>query len=709
MMKKLLVLFSLIVSITASAQLKNFGWAETFDLRQKLFFAGKMVNGISDDTSNAQRRDTKLWTEKAGKDFAKKLISYLGIDSTKLSLYKIGKDSFYLTLDPSIPNKDYIDSLIAGIVISGASTNLQQSFDLNPTANPTINAHDNRFFLDSVGYNSLWRTNFGLDKYAEIGFANRDPYMRNIGWGGQNYMMLTPNMFYVGANDTLGRSCEFAALPQEFLYASLTYSGQYIFRQDTNVVSFTAYGSHDDVTPLEMKVGINVQNPDSALQVHGGVILDMPTKGAGKVLTSGPNGEATWQTASGGGSGTVSSVTSADANATVASTTTNPVITIVSAPKFQTARTINGISFDGTSNITITAAAATLTGTTLNSSIVNSSLTSVGTITTGVWHGTGIDTAYTNAVSNINVAGALIKLAQGKSYLLRPDTSSSDINLATQGYVNRNFALTKQKVTTTQMNAIGSPADGLEVYNTDEHSMYFYNADWGWESDAMTYKRKYGYEYFNEFHSIVFSDGFFTSGGNTPPVAGTGTSTRPGVLTLNTSTSTTGRSTLFQTNSIQSGLILGNGKVMFETAVRIPTLSNATDAFAVNIGLIREATSITSTNGVFFTYDSSGVGTGATATGRWQVVTSSGSTRSFTTTSVQVVANQWYTLKAVINAAATSVDFYIDNVLVKTETTNIPTATGVGNIINLVKSAGTTARTVDADYYYFKQKYTTAR
>jgi hypothetical protein len=76
---------------------------------------------------------------------------------------------------------------------------------------------------------------------------------------------------------------------------------------------------------------------------------------------------------------------------------------------------------------------------------------------------------------------------------------------------------------------------------------------------------------------------------------------------------------------------------------------------------------------------------------------------------VQVVANQWYILKAVINAAATSVDFYIDNVLVKTETTNIPTASTVGNIINLVKSAGTTARTVDVDYYYFKQKYSTPR
>jgi hypothetical protein len=64
-----------------------------------------------------------------------------------------------------------------------------------------------------------------------------------------------------------------------------------------------------------------------------------------------------------GGSGTVTSVTSADANATVETATSTPVITVVSAPKLATARTINGVSFDGTTNITVPAAAGTLTGT----------------------------------------------------------------------------------------------------------------------------------------------------------------------------------------------------------------------------------------------------------------------------------------------------------------------------------------------------------
>jgi hypothetical protein len=50
------------------------------------------------------------------------------------------------------------------------------------------------------------------------------------------------------------------------------------------------------------------------------------------------------------------------------------------ATALATARAINGVDFDGTGAITVTADANTLSGTTLKSSVVNSSLTSVGTL-----------------------------------------------------------------------------------------------------------------------------------------------------------------------------------------------------------------------------------------------------------------------------------------------------------------------------------------
>jgi hypothetical protein len=53
----------------------------------------------------------------------------------------------------------------------------------------------------------------------------------------------------------------------------------------------------------------------------------------------------------------------------------------ITATRLQTARNINGVSFNGAVDITVTAAAGTVTGTTLASNVVNSSLTSVGTLT----------------------------------------------------------------------------------------------------------------------------------------------------------------------------------------------------------------------------------------------------------------------------------------------------------------------------------------
>ena len=58
------------------------------------------------------------------------------------------------------------------------------------------------------------------------------------------------------------------------------------------------------------------------------------------------------------------------------------------ATKLATAKNINGVAFDGSADITVTADAGTLTGASLNSTVTGSSLTSVGTITSGVWSGT---------------------------------------------------------------------------------------------------------------------------------------------------------------------------------------------------------------------------------------------------------------------------------------------------------------------------------
>ncbi|MEJ0021750.1 MAG: hypothetical protein WDN47_04210 [Candidatus Doudnabacteria bacterium] len=83
------------------------------------------------------------------------------------------------------------------------------------------------------------------------------------------------------------------------------------------------------------------------------------------------------------------------------------------ATALQTPRAINGVNFDGTAPITITAAAGTLTGTVLAANVVNSSLTSVGTLAgltvTAPIVGsiTGNAATATTATSATNLAGGL--------------------------------------------------------------------------------------------------------------------------------------------------------------------------------------------------------------------------------------------------------------------------------------------------------------
>ena len=73
------------------------------------------------------------------------------------------------------------------------------------------------------------------------------------------------------------------------------------------------------------------------------------------------------------------------------------------ATALQTARAINGVNFDGTAAITVTAAAGTLTGATLASGVTASSLTSVGTLTGLTVSGT-TSLATTSGYSQIGTA-----------------------------------------------------------------------------------------------------------------------------------------------------------------------------------------------------------------------------------------------------------------------------------------------------------------
>jgi hypothetical protein len=98
--------------------------------------------------------------------------------------------------------------------------------------------------------------------------------------------------------------------------------------------------------------------------------------------------------------------------------------------------------------------------------------------------------------------------------------------------------------------------------------------------------------------------------------------------------------------------------------------------------------------------------TGSASSANWQVMTAASSNRSWTTTGVTVTAGQWY--KLTTKSITGMVEFYIDDVLVRTETNNVPTV-GIRQCISVVKTNGTNARTALADYNTLERFYSTVK
>ena len=267
-------------------------------------------------------------------------------------------------------------------------------------------------------------------------------------------------------------------------------------------------------------------------------------------------------------------------------------------------------------------------------------------------------------------------------------------------------------MTQAAMDAMSNPALGTQIYNTTYDANCTFTQDFGWWSNDQNWLTSNGMMAMEDFLSYPIAstgNGFIFQNNLTGGAisAATPISNRPGILQLSTSTSATGRAAILSDGNAVSTLIVGGGKIIFESDVQIPTLSSSAQTFAFSTGFSGSGVT-TANNAIYFLYDSAGATTGSAAIGRWQVVCSNGSTRTYTTTDSTVTAGRWYRLRFEVNAAGTSVAFYINGTLVKTETNNIPTG-NLTPVATILKSNGTTARTALIDYIRIRQKFTTPR
>ena len=182
-----------------------------------------------------------------------------------------------------------------------------------------------------------------------------------------------------------------------------------------------------------------------------------------------------------------------------------------------------------------------------------------------------------------------------------------------------------------------------------------------------------------------------------------------GVIRTQTGTTATGQAGFLYGGA---NLFRGTGTISIETYVTVETLSTSTERFHTIFGHIGVANYTNPANGIFFTYDEGGVigGFANPASPNFKCVSINTLSRTFFTSSVPVVAGQWYKLRIDINAAGTQASFYINDNLITTLITNIPatsTAMGVHSVI--VKTVGTTTRATQTDYFMYEEIFTNPR
>ncbi len=177
------------------------------------------------------------------------------------------------------------------------------------------------------------------------------------------------------------------------------------------------------------------------------------------------------------------------------------------------------------------------------------------------------------------------------------------------------------------------------------------------------------------------------SGGNgqTAP-----TSALPGSFDINTASSASGVATLYFADGVVNPVEIGSAHIVTSCVVYFPTLSDGSQTYTFQFGIIPTPTSTTLNvnNSVGIRY------TNGTNSGKWQGFSrdnaGSESTADLGTT---VAANTAYVLTVCYDKARSEGRFYVNGAYSGRVTGNMPNATDAGSRAGIFKSAGTTSRT----------------
>lgn len=327
-------------------------------------------------------------------------------------------------------------------------------------------------------------------------------------------------------------------------------------------------------------------------------------------------------------------------------------------PTFQNAPAGGVTSVSGTANRITSTGGATPVIDISASYVGQSSITTLGTITTGVWNGTTI------AVAN---------------------GGTGAVTLATNGVLVGQGTSPISAVTAPTIigSSLGWNATNVFWQNA-KNTMYFYDDFFG--------------NLNNGFWNVSGTGAVSPNNSSFPAIAG-----HPGVWALQDNASATGTASITLGNNTSGSMFLGSGAISITWIAKLSALSDVSDTYSSRMGFSDSFTGTAPPNGCYFTY------THGTNGGRWQIVTVAATVATTSDSGIAADTN-YHSFRIDINAGATSVAFYIDDV----QTSNSPSVTNIPVAIlypqaNFLKTVGTTRRALIVDAFTLVQNLTTPR